>query len=118
MDMYQWHRGYPHAHRDFYKYCQAKGIGTIVLGDLTGIRNTITYGKRANQKLHQWAFGKIAELITYKAKALGIEVKTIDESYTSQTCPKCGNRKKPTNRNYACACGLKYHRVCLPLVRG
>ena len=94
----------------FVKYCHAKGIGTIVLGDLTGIRKRIDYGKRANQKLHQWAFGKIAELITYKAKALGIKVKVIDESYTSQTCPKCGNRKKPTHRNYTCACGFKYHR--------
>ena len=94
----------------FVKYCQTKGVGTIVLGDLTGIRNTINYGKRANQKLHQWAFGKIAELITYKAKSLGIKVKTIDESYTSQTCPKCGNRKKPTHRNYTCTCGFQYHR--------
>ena len=94
----------------FVKYCQAKGIGTIVLGDLTGIRNNIDYGKRANQKLHQWAFGKIAELITYKAKALGIKVEVIDESYTSQTCPKCGNPKKPNTRNYTCKCGFKYHR--------
>ena len=94
----------------FVKYCQTKGVGTIVLGDLTGIRNTINYGKRANQKLHQWAFGKIAALITYKARSLGIKVKTIDEFYTSQTCPKCGNRKKPTNRNYTCTCGFKYHR--------
>ena len=94
----------------FVKYCRAKGIGTILLGDLTGIRNNINYGKRANQKLHQWAFGKISELITYKAKALGIKVKVIDESYTSQTCPKCGNRKKPNNRNYTCKCGFKYHR--------
>ena len=94
----------------FVKYCQAKGIGTIILGDLTGIRNHIDYGKKTNQKLHQWAFGKIAELITYKAKALGIKVKVIDESYTSQTCPKCGNRKKPNNRNYTCKCGFKYHR--------
>ena len=92
------------------KYCQAKGIGTIVLGDLTGIRKRMNYGKKRNQKLHQWAFGKIAELITYKAKALGIKVRVIDESYTSQTCPKCGNRKKPNNRNYTCQCGFKYHR--------
>ncbi len=94
----------------FVKYCHTKGIGTIVLGGLTGIRKSIDYGKRANQKLHQWAFGKITELITYKAKALGIKVKMIDESYTSQTCPKCGNRKKPNNRNYICKCGFKYHR--------
>ena len=94
----------------FLKYCQLRGIGTIVIGDLTGIRERINYGKRANQKLHQWAFGKITSLITYKAKVLGIKVVQIDEAYTLQTCPRCGNRKKPTNRNYTCACGLKYHR--------
>ena len=100
-----------HKHTtNFVKYCHAKGIGTIVLGDLTGIRNNIKARKKERQKLHQWAFGKIAELITYKAKALGIKVKVIDESYTSQTCPKCGNRKKPNTRNYTCPCGFKYHR--------
>ena len=94
----------------FVNRCQKSGIGTIVIGDLTGIRDNINYGKRANQKLHQWAFGKVTELITYKAKSLGIKVVSIDEAYTSQTCPKCGNRKKPTNRNYTCKCGFKYHR--------
>ena len=94
----------------FVRYCADKGIGTIILGDLTGIRKRIHYGKCANQKLHQWSFGKIAELITYKAKVLGINVRKIDESYTSQTCPKCGHRKKPTSRNYTCPCGFEYHR--------
>ena len=94
----------------FLKYCKIKGIGTIVLGDLTGIRDTIDYGKRSNQKLHQWAFGKITSLITYKAKVLGIKVVQIDEAYTSQTCPKCGNRKKPNTRDYTCRCGFQYHR--------
>ena len=94
----------------FLKYCKDKGIGTIVLGDLTGIRDNINYGKCANQRLHQWAFGKITSLITYKSKVLGIKVVQIDEAYTSQTCPACGNRKKPNNRDYACKCGFRYHR--------
>ena len=94
----------------FLKYCHTKGIGTIVLGDLTGIRDNINYGKRANQKLHQWAFGKITSLITYKAKILGIKVVQTDEAYTSQTCPSCGKRKKPNNREYTCKCGFEYHR--------
>jgi len=94
----------------FVKHCAETGIGRIAIGDLTGIRENIDYGKRANQKLHQWAFGKVTELITYKAKALGIKVELVDEAYTSQTCPKCGNRKKPTHRNYSCKCGFQYHR--------
>ena len=94
----------------FVELCEAKNIGTIVMGDLTGIRENINYGKRANQKLHQWAFGKIAQLITYKAKSVGITVKKIDEAYTSQTCPQCANRKKPTTREYKCKCGFSNHR--------
>ncbi len=94
----------------FVKICEERDIGTIVLGDLTGIRDNINYGKRANQKLHQWAFGKITQLIIYKAKALGIKVEVIDESYTSQTCPSCGKKHKPSNRNYKCKCGFTYHR--------
>ena len=94
----------------FVKVCESRGIGTIVIGDLTGIREHINYGKRANQKLHQWAFGKVRQLIAYKAKALGIKVEVIDESYTSQTCPSCGDRYKPNNREYKCKCGFTYHR--------
>ena len=94
----------------FVNHCGESGLATIAIGDLTGIRENINYGRRANQKLHQWAFGKVTELITYKAKAVGIKVELIDEAYTSQTCPNCGNPKKPTNRNYTCPCGFHYHR--------
>ena len=96
--------------QSFSIFVKSAVLGTIVLGDLTGIRQNIDYGKRANQKLHQWAFSKITSLITYKAKEVGITVRQIGEAYTSQTCPKCGNRKKPANRNYTCKCGFKYHR--------
>ena len=94
----------------FVNKCRENNIGTIILGNLTGIRENIDYGKKANQKLHQWAFAKIVNLIEYKAKSEGISVKMIDETYTSQTCPKCSNRKKTSNRNYSCKCGLQYHR--------
>ena len=100
-----------HKHTtEFVKLCESGSISIIVIGDLTGIRDNIDYGKRANQKLHQWAFGKVTHLISYKAKALGIKVEVIDESYTSQTCPRCGKRHKPSNREYNCKCGFSYHR--------
>ena len=100
-----------HKHTtSFIKLCCDKNIGTIVIGDLTNIRDNIDYGKKSNQKLHQWMFSKITQLITYKAKRKGISVKMIDESYTSQTCPQCLNKKKPTTREYKCKCGFTYHR--------
>ena len=91
--------------------CIRRGIGTVVIGDLKGIRRRMKYGPRANQKLHQWAFGKLASLITYKCESVGIKVVSCDEASTSQTCPACGERRKPTNRNYRCkSCGFTYHR--------
>ena len=95
----------------FVSACKAKKVETIVIGDLKHIRQSINYGKTANQKLHQWAFSQIREMITYKAKALGIHVDTQDEAYTSQTCPSCGHRKKPNKRMYQCSeCKWQGHR--------
>ena len=91
--------------------CVRRGIGTVVIGDLKNIRNNMDYGRRANQKLHQWPFAKIVSLITYKCQSAGIKVVSCDEAYTSQTCPACNERRKPSNRNYRCnSCGFTYHR--------
>ena len=94
----------------FLKLCQSNNVGTVVIGNLTGIRDNINYGKKFNQKLHQWSFAKLTDMIVAKCEAVGIKVKQIDEEYTSQTCPSCGQRHKPSNRNYKCECGFEYHR--------
>ena len=95
----------------FVSSCRERKIETIVIGDIKQIRQSIEYGKKANQKLHQWAFSKIQNMITYKAKAVGINVDTEDEAYTSQTCPSCGHRKKPNRRTYYCGqCEWQGHR--------
>ena len=95
----------------FVSACKAKKVETIVIGDIKHIRQSIDYGNRSNQKLHQWAFGQITEMITYKAKAVGIEVDSQNEAYTSQTCPQCGHKKKPNKRAYHCRkCKWHGHR--------
>ena len=95
----------------FVSACRKKKAQTIVIGDLKHIRQSIQYGKKANEKLHQWSFSQITHMITYKAKAVGIETDTQDEAYTSQTCPSCGHRKKPSRRTYHCGqCKWQGHR--------
>ena len=95
----------------FVSTCRERKIETIVIGDIKHIRRSINYGKKANEKLHQWAFSKIREMIIYKARAVGIQVDTQDEAYTSQTCPSCGHRKKPSCRTYHCSkCQWQGHR--------
>ena len=95
----------------FISDCQRAKADTIVIGDLKHIRDRAKFSKKSNQKIHQWAFSRIQQKICYKAEMAGIRVISASEAYTSQTCPKCGNRKKPRNRNYHCNhCGFKYHR--------
>ncbi len=46
-------------------------VGTVVVGDLTGIRERIGYGDRMNQRLHQWAYSKFKHMLTCKAQLRG-----------------------------------------------
>jgi len=92
------------------KTLHERRVGTVVVGDLTGIRERIDYGEKANQRLHQWAYGKFLRMIEYKARLHGMTVKRVGEAYTSQTCPSCGSRHKPHGREYICGCGFEGHR--------
>jgi len=91
-------------------YCIKNKVSIIVIGDIKGIREKINFGTKTNQSLHQWVYKQLTDMLEYKAKSVGIEVDYQEESYTSQTCPKCNKRHKPTNRNYICQCGFEYHR--------
>ena len=95
----------------FISDCLKAKADTIVMGDLNGLRKRAEFSKKANQKVHQWTFARLQFMICYKAEMAGLQVEYVSEAYTSQTCPRCGNRKKPTNRNYHCNhCGFAYHR--------
>ncbi len=93
---------------DFVRQCRARGVQTIAIGDLTGIRERIDYGAAVNQRLHAWPFAKVTELIRYKAELVGITVIPVDEAYSSQRCAGCG-LVRAANRvhrgAYRCACG-------------
>jgi len=91
-------------------YCIKKQVSTIVIGDIKGIRESINFNTKSNQKLHQWVYKKIAEILEYKAESIGIRIDYQEESYTTQTCPDCGKKHKPDDRNFNCQCGFNYHR--------
>jgi putative transposase len=96
---------------NFVGLCVKKGIDTIVIGDIRHIREHVEGNDNTRQKVHQWLFGEMIDMITYKAKMFGIDVKFVSEAYTSQTCPVCGSRNHVNDRNYKCKhCGFEYHR--------
>ncbi len=95
--------------KDFVERCWQTGVGTIVIGDLTGIRDSIDYGDRLNQRLHVWPFAKVVSMIKYKAALFGIKVEEVSEAYSSKTCHAC-KVVKASNRKrrgfYGCQCGF------------
>lgn len=87
-----------------------RGVQTVVIGDVRNIRKGKDHGAKRNQNLHQAVYGKMRWNLEYKCARRGMDTVLQEESYTSQTCPKCGNRYKPRGRKYACKCGFVYDR--------
>jgi putative transposase len=58
----------------------------IAFEDLEQIRDRISDGK----KFQQWAFRELQQQTENKADLAGIVVETVEPSYTSQQCSKCG----------------------------
>lgn len=86
-----------------------KNNSIILIGDLTGIRNSAkTKGRRINRIITNMPFYKLTELITYKANWQGISVLTTKEWYSSKTCSKCNSDKttRPCQGLFRCkGCG-------------
>ena len=65
-------------------YCIRYDIGNIVIGLNKGWKQNIELGKKTNQKFVEIPFSKLIDKITYKAKLIGINIQTTEESYTSK----------------------------------
>ncbi|WP_246046504.1 RNA-guided endonuclease InsQ/TnpB family protein [Thermosporothrix hazakensis] len=73
---------------------------TIVLENLTNIRERTTQRKSAQQRrLHSWSFARLYLFVEYKAQARGIAVVRRDPWHTSQTCSKCGYQHRSNRRS-------------------
>lgn len=64
--------------------CCENNIGIIVVGHNKGWKNKCNLGKKTNQKFVQIPFDDLIRKIQYKAEEIGIEVKVVEESYTSK----------------------------------
>lgn len=96
----------------FLDYCILHNITTVYYGDLdSATRGTAgQINSHVGQKLNEWCYGRIIQQLQNKLGRYGIELVKVNEAYSSQTCPECGARNKPTNRNYGCNCGYEQHR--------
>ncbi|MGL4912376.1 MAG: RNA-guided endonuclease TnpB family protein, partial [Romboutsia sp.] len=97
--------------RAIVNFAKEHDISIIKLEKLEGIRSTTRASRKNKKNLHNWSFYRLSMYIEYKAILEGIRVEYVDPKYTSQTCPKCGERHKAEGRKYKCKdCGLEMHR--------
>jgi putative transposase len=98
-------------------YTVKNKIKNIIIGDLAKFNMNLKQKKTRKgsyQKLVQWNHGQLITMLTYKLARHNIKVEEISEAYTSQTCPSCGHKYKPSGRNYICSeCGFELHRDVL-----
>jgi putative transposase len=59
-------------------------IGVLVIGKNDGWKQEVEMGKRNNQQFVQIPYARFIDMLTYKAKLVGIIVKITEESYTSK----------------------------------
>ena len=85
------------------------GAATIVMEDLTHIRDRLRAGRRMRARLHRWAFRQLQSFVEYKARAVGISVVYVNPAYSSQTCSACGQLGTRLKHRFECSCGLRAH---------
>ena len=73
------------ASRKVIQIAQKEGIGTIIIGNNRGWKQKADMGNRTNQAFVSIPYKMLIDQIRYKAALAGIEVKVVEESYTSGT---------------------------------
>lgn len=63
----------------------SNSVGTIIVGNNSGWKQQVDMGKRTNQAFVGIPYYQLIQMITYKANLVGIEVKIVEERFTSGT---------------------------------
>jgi putative transposase len=96
------------------EWCVEHQIKKLFIGSPDGVQKNTKKKKKTRKEIRQqlsnWCFGQLIEKMKYKLKLRNVKVQLVEESYTSGTCPSCGEFHKQWNRNFHCRCGATGHR--------
>jgi len=98
----------------------AKMIGTNVI-KLENLRNLIKnvdkLPKEFRDKLYLMQYRRLQYWIEWQAKKRGMVVEFVNPSYSSVSCPKCGQKmKEVSHRWFKCSCGYENDRDVIAVV--
>ena len=97
--------------RDLVERLHNDGVETIYYGDLTGVLGEY-WSVGANLKARSfWAHRQCLDQLTNVCEEYGLEVASLSEAWTSQTCPVCGEREQTCRHRetLTCPCGFEGH---------
>jgi IS605 OrfB family transposase len=84
---------------------------TIVMENLTNIRERVRVPRKQRRELHHWPFAQFQTFVKYKAEGRGISVEFADARYTSQGCSRCGHiarANRQSQSEFSCIrCGFQ-----------
>jgi putative transposase len=86
------------------RFAADEGVTKIIIGDIADIRENKDMGRVNNQKFHKWPFGRIKQLLLYKAEDQGIQIEMQEEVFTSQCSPYTAE----VTQEYACKSNRKH----------
>jgi putative transposase len=108
--------------KDIIEECVGREVGTLVVGDLGGIREddetgeAVDWGTHGNLDLHGWPFNRLWKMLEYKGEMAGIDVVRKSERDTSKTCAVCGHKDESQRKErglYVCdECGTVANADC------
>lgn len=97
------------ASRAIISFAQEHNAG-IKLEDLKGIRDRAKVTHSFKNSLHSWSYYQLTQLISYKAKLLGIPVIYVNPAYTSKDCSRCYKQGNRNGKSFKChECGHVDH---------
>ncbi|EMA66174.1 RNA-guided endonuclease InsQ/TnpB family protein [Halorubrum kocurii] len=97
--------------RDLVERLYESGVSTLYVGDISGVLST-HWSARVNEKTHNfWAYRRFIDRVECVCEEYGISVEEESEAWTSQTCPKCGEREETIRHQdtVTCPCGFEGH---------
>ena len=97
----------------FIQECVQYGVDEIFAGDLTGIRDSGSMGKKTNSMVNNyWSHKYLMDRLQTTAENYGIAITLVDEAYTSSICPRCNSMSiTKRGRLFKCKdCGIELHR--------
>jgi IS605 OrfB family transposase len=97
-----------HSIHHIVNHCLEHQIGNIVVGNWKNMKRGLRMRKKTSQSFQQIPYATFKKRLESKCGMYGISIFFVDESYTSQTCCRCGIVRK-TNRVKR---GLYHCRSC------